>query len=86
MSRSPAPVVTLLTTRECSRDSREALLLREFLQRSEVAHRVVDITDDRDREEYGELDQSTLPLCVFFDGSRLERPSVREVTEKLGWL
>ncbi|MGZ6063507.1 MAG: NAD(P)/FAD-dependent oxidoreductase [Polyangiales bacterium] len=86
MSRSPAPVVTLLTTRECSRDSREALLLREFLQRSEVAHRVVDITDDRDREEYGELDQATLPLCVFFDGSRLERPSVREVTEKLGWL
>jgi thioredoxin reductase (NADPH) len=76
------PLVTLLG----SRDSREAALLREFLQRSEVAHRVVDRLDDSDREKYGELLDARLPLCVFFDGSQLERPSIRDVTEKLGWL
>ena len=26
-----------------------------------------------------------LPICIFPDGTRMERPTVRQVTEKLGW-
>ena len=26
-----------------------------------------------------------LPICIFADGTRMERPTVRQVTEKLGW-
>ena len=26
-----------------------------------------------------------LPVCIFPDGTRMERPSVRQITEKLGW-
>jgi thioredoxin reductase (NADPH) len=26
-----------------------------------------------------------LPICLFPDGTRMERPTVREITEKLGW-
>jgi len=31
------------------------------------------------------LSTNHLPLCVFADGTRLENPTVRQVTEKLGW-
>jgi thioredoxin reductase (NADPH) len=26
-----------------------------------------------------------LPICVFSDGTRLERPTIRQISEKLGW-
>src|SRR6185436_11157603 len=26
-----------------------------------------------------------LPICVFSDGTRLERPTIRSISEKLGW-
>jgi thioredoxin reductase (NADPH) len=31
------------------------------------------------------LQDSRLPICIFPDGTRLECPTIRQVTEKLGW-
>jgi thioredoxin reductase (NADPH) len=31
------------------------------------------------------LSDSRLPVCVFHDGTRLECPTIRQITEKLGW-
>ena len=31
------------------------------------------------------MDDSRLPICIFPDGTRMERPTVRQITEKLGW-
>jgi thioredoxin reductase (NADPH) len=31
------------------------------------------------------LGDDRLPVCVFDDGTRLERPTLRQITEKLGW-
>jgi thioredoxin reductase (NADPH) len=33
----------------------------------------------------GNLHDPRLPICVFPDGTRLERPTIRQITEKLGW-
>ena len=39
------------------------------------------------RDELGldSVDDSRLPICIFPDGTRMERPTVRQITEKLGW-
>jgi len=29
--------------------------------------------------------QARLPICEFPDGTRMESPTIRQVTEKLGW-
>jgi thioredoxin reductase (NADPH) len=42
-------------------------------------------SNEQARDELGNLDDSRLPICVFPDGTRMERPTVRQVTEKLGW-
>ena len=31
------------------------------------------------------LNDSRLPVCLFPDGTRLECPTLRQITEKLGW-
>ena len=31
------------------------------------------------------LRDSRLPVCVFPDGTRMECPTIRQITEKLGW-
>jgi len=31
------------------------------------------------------LQDSRLPVCIFADGSRIECPNLRQITEKLGW-
>jgi hypothetical protein len=36
------------------------------------------------RSYAGGYDAKRLPLCVFFDGTRLECPTVRQISEKLG--
>ena len=43
--------------------------------------------DEQARNEaaVGELGDERLPVCIFSDGTRLERPTVRQVIEKLGW-
>lgn len=70
------------------RGSPQAYAIRDFLQRSDVPFDWIELgSDEQARSVLGleSLDDSRLPICVFPDGSRMERPTVRQVTEKLGW-
>jgi thioredoxin reductase (NADPH) len=71
-----------------TRGSPAAYTIRDFLQRSDVPFRWVELTTDvqaRTEANVEGLSDAKLPVCVFPDGTRLERPTVRQVTEKLGW-
>src|SRR5215475_4152625 len=62
--------------------------IRGFLYRSDVPFEWVELTtDEQARAQAGveHLQNARLPICVFADGARLERPTVRQITEKLGW-
>src|ERR1700686_3321387 len=72
-----------------TRGSSAAYTIRDFLDRSDVPFRWVELTSDEEaRAQAGVagLSDAKLPVCVFPDGTRLERPTVRQITEKLGWL
>ena len=63
-------------------------MIRDFLQRSDVPFEWIELKSDEDaREKAGVsgIDDSRLPVCLFPDGTRLERPTIRQITEKLGW-
>ncbi|HXJ44248.1 MAG TPA: FAD-dependent oxidoreductase [Bryobacteraceae bacterium] len=71
-----------------TRGSPAAYTIRDFLQRSDVSFRWVELTTDgqaRTEANVEGLSDARLPVCIFPDGTRLERPTVRQVTEKLGW-
>jgi thioredoxin reductase (NADPH) len=53
--------------------SPEAYRLRDFLHRCDVPF------------EFIPLESGSPPVCEFRDGTRMEGPSIRQVTEKLGW-
>jgi thioredoxin reductase (NADPH) len=62
--------------------------IRDFLYRSDVPFEWVQLmTDAQARSQAGveHLADSRLPVCVFADGTRLECPTVRQITEQLGW-
>jgi thioredoxin reductase (NADPH) len=62
--------------------------IRDFLYRSDVPFESVQlVTDAQARSEAGveNLADTRLPICVFADGTRLERPTVRRITQQLGW-
>src|SRR6202035_5494447 len=71
-----------------TRESAVAYTIRDFLHRSDVHFQWVELTSEeqarRDAAVSG-LSDAKLPVCVFPDGTRLERPTVRQITEKLGW-
>ena len=70
------------------RGSPQAYAIRDFLQRSDVPFEWVELgSNEQAPDELGleNLDDSRLPICIFPDGTRMERPTVRQITEKLGW-
>src|SRR5262247_10559 len=78
------PVVTILGRP----GSALGYAIRDFLYRSDVPFEWVELTsDEQARTQAGveHLQDARLPICVFADGTRLERPTVRQITEKLGW-
>jgi len=77
------PLVTIVGHRRCAL----GWAIRDFLHRSGVPFGWVDADSDAARSALGatQLDESRLPACIFADGTRMERPSVRRITEKLGW-
>ena len=71
-----------------TRGSPAAYTIRDFLQRSDVPFEWIEVASDQQaRTEAGvdNLQDSRLPVCVFSDGIRMECPTVRQITEKLGW-
>ncbi len=70
------------------RGSPQAFAIRDFLHRSDVPFDWVELgSDEQARAELGldNVNDTRLPICIFPDGTRMERPTVRQVTEKLGW-
>jgi thioredoxin reductase (NADPH) len=53
-----------------------------------VPFRWIELTSDeqaRTEAHVTGLGDERLPICLFPDGTRLERPTVRQIAEKLGW-
>ncbi len=67
--------------------SSAAYSIRDFLQRSDVPFEYFELRRDEQAEDLGfiGLGDSRLPVCLFPDGTRMENPTVRRITEKLGW-
>ena len=71
-----------------TRGSAEAYSIRDFLQRSDVPYQWVELKSDEEARKPAQvegLNDRRLPVCVFADGTRLEHPTLRQITEKLGW-
>jgi thioredoxin reductase (NADPH) len=71
-----------------TRGSPEAYAIRDFLYRSDVPFEWIEVNGDQPAgRDAGRKDVSEdkLPVCIFADGTTIERPTVRQVTEKLGW-
>jgi thioredoxin reductase (NADPH) len=62
--------------------------IRDFLHRSDIPFDWVQLQSDEDaktRAGVSGLRDSRLPVCIFPDGTRMECPTIRQITEKLGW-
>ncbi len=62
--------------------------IRDFLHRSGVPFNWIELKSPEEARLHlgmNQFDHSRLPVCVFPDGVRLEHPTIRQITEKLGW-
>src|SRR5580700_9724371 len=62
--------------------------IRDFLHRSDIPFNWTELKNDQEAHEkvgVSGLHDEDLPVCVFPDGTRLESPTIRQITEKLGW-
>jgi thioredoxin reductase (NADPH) len=76
--------VQLMGTRGCP----AAYAIRDFLGRSDVPFEWIELTSDeqaRQQAHVSGLHDKRLPVCVLPDGTRLECPTIRQITESLGW-
>ena len=64
-----------------------AYAIRDFLHRSDVPYEWIEIHNEEQARAEGvpNIRETKLPVCIFADGTRLECPTVRQITEKLGW-
>ena len=84
MNESAQPAIKIYGTR----GSTACYSIRDFLHRSDVPFQWIDLTSDeqaRAEAEVSGLEDRRLPICEFPDGTRIERATVRQVLEKLGW-
>jgi thioredoxin reductase (NADPH) len=68
--------------------SPEAYQLRDFLHRCDVPFEFIPLESDaqaRSQAAVDHLKDARLPVAEFPDGTRMECPTIRDVTEKLGW-
>ena len=83
-SATGAPLVKII----CKRGSAQAHAIRDFLHRCAIPFEPIELrTDEEARGMAGlqGLDDPRLPLCLFSDGTRMDCPTLRQITEKLGW-
>jgi thioredoxin reductase (NADPH) len=70
------------------RGSADGYAIRDFLHRCDIPFEWIDVDSDeaaRSLAGVQNLKDAPLPVCLFPDGSRLERPTIRQIVEKLGW-
>lgn len=71
-----------------TRGSAQAFVIRDFLSRSDVPFEWIELNSDEHARSLAQVDglhDRRLPVCVFADGTRLECPTIRQITAKLGW-
>ena len=68
-------------------ESALAYAIRDFLHRGDVPFEWTALINDKQAREGGveNLSDQRLPVCLFPDGTRMEAPTIRQITEKLGW-
>ncbi len=84
MENPTQPVIKVYGTRGSS----ACYNIRDFLHRSDVPFQWIDLASDEQARGEAQLsgrDDQRLPVCEFPDGTRIERATVRQVLEKLGW-
>jgi thioredoxin reductase (NADPH) len=61
--------------------------IRDFLYRNDVPFEWVELHTDDEARAIGLQSRTDdrLPVCVFPDGTRMERPTIQRLSEKLGW-
>src|SRR5258705_8853942 len=61
--------------------------IRDFLYRNDVPFEWIELRTDEEARAVGLPDSADerLPVCVFADGTRVERPTIQSISEKLGW-
>jgi thioredoxin reductase (NADPH) len=65
-----------------------AWAIRDFLHRSDVPFEYVECRSDleaREKAGVSGVRDSRLPVCFFSDNTRMDCPTIRQITEKLGW-
>jgi thioredoxin reductase (NADPH) len=67
--------------------SSEAYAIRDFLQRCDIKFDWVEVNRDEVAQQIGltSAEDPKFPVCVFPDGTRMEKPTIRQIIEKLGW-
>jgi thioredoxin reductase (NADPH) len=63
------------------RELPQAYALRDYLQRSDIPFEWVELRDNeqaRTELRLQSVDDPRLPICIFPDGTRMERPTVRQ--------
>ncbi len=89
MNDTPQATEHLPTVRIIGRaGSATAYKIRDYLQRSDVPFEWIELTNDQQARTLAGVDSlrdPRLPVCIFSDGTRMECPTLRQITEKLGW-
>jgi thioredoxin reductase (NADPH) len=64
-----------------------AYAIRDFLHRNDVPFEWTEVTNEEQARALGlgDIRKHKKPVCVFPDGTRMEGPTIREISEKLGW-
>jgi thioredoxin reductase (NADPH) len=67
--------------------SAAAYAIRDFLHRCDVSFEWIELNADEQARTIGvdSISDPRLPVCVFPDGTRMQNPTIRQITEKLGW-
>src|ERR1700737_2443552 len=80
--KSQTPVVKILGRP----GSPIAYAIRDFLHRSDVPYEWIELPKDEQARAAGvpTVPETKFPVCIFPDGTRLECPTVRQITEKRG--
>ena len=67
--------------------SPQGFAVRDFLYRNDVAFEWIELHTDDEARAIGleSVADDRLPVCVFDDGTRMDRPTIRRISEKLRW-
>ena len=67
--------------------SPQGFAVRDFLYRNDVAFEWIELHTVDEARAIGleSVADDRLPVCVFDDGTRMDRPTIRRISQKLGW-